>query len=33
MIIEIVNFARTGNRIKNYWDINKAGVTLIWKLF
>lgn len=24
---------RTGNRIKNYWGINKAGVTLIWKLF
>lgn len=24
---------RTGNREKNYWGINKAGVTLVWKIF
>ena len=24
---------RRGNDVKNYWGINKAGVTLVWKLF
>lgn len=24
---------RQGNGVKNYWGVNKAGVTLVWKLF